>query len=327
MDNNGDNMIKKNRIKRLLTENLVLISIILLVVVTAIIEPKFLTKPNLTNVLRQFGPLSMVSLGMTFIILCGFIDLSLGGIISLVAVVTVMLIDKIGQFPSLLAGLALGTALGYFNGALLIKGGAMKQANALFITFGLGVVYSAAALFITGGLTQNMNRIEANQSIFEAVGAGAIGVVSISFILFLIFLGILYVFQEKTYLGRAVCLTGGNKIAADLAGIPINLSIKLVYTIGGFMSAVGAVVLFSRVTLASPVMGKNFETNAILAVIVGGTSLTGGKGSVLRTMVGVMLVTLLSNCMNLLDISTYMQTVLKGAMLILAIWLDDRKRQ
>jgi ribose transport system permease protein len=327
LDNNDNNMIKQDGIKRLLTENLVFIGIILLVVVTAIIEPKFLTMPNLANVLRQFGPLSLVSLGMTFIILCGFIDLSLGSVISLVAVVTVMLIDKIGQFPALLVGLVLGTALGYFNGALLIRGGAMKQANALFITFGLGVVYSAAAMLITGGLTQNMNRIEVDQSIFNTVGAGSIGFLPISFILFILCLVILYVFQEKTYLGHAVLLTGGNKTTAELVGIPTKLSIKLVYTIGGFMTAVGAVVLFSRVTLATPVMGQGFETNAILSVIVGGTSLAGGKGSVLRTMVGVMLVTLMSNCMNLLDISTYMQTVLMGAILIFAIWLDDRKRQ
>lgn len=321
------NMIKQDRMKRIITENLVFISIILLAAVTAIIEPKFLTASNLANVLRQFGPLSMVSLGMTFIILCGFIDLSLGAIISLVAVVTVMLIDKIGQYPALLVGLALGTALGYFNGAVLVRGGATKQANALFITFGLGVVYSAAAMLITGGLTQNMNRIEDNQSIFKIVGAGSIGFVSVSFIIFMICLGILYVFQEKTYLGQAVLLTGGNKTAAELAGIPTKSIIKLVYTIGGFTTAIGAVVLFSRVTLATPVMGQGFETNAILSVIVGGTSLSGGKGSVLRTMVGVMLVTLMSNCMNLLDISTYMQTVLGGGILIFAIWLDDRKRQ
>lgn len=321
------NMMKQNRTTRILAENLVFISIILLVAVTAMIEPKFLTASNLANVLRQFGPLSMVSLGMTFIILCGFIDLSLGAIISLVAVVTVMLIDKIGQYPALLVGLALGTALGYFNGAVLVRGGATKQANALFITFGLGVVYSAAAMLITGGLTQNMNRIAASQSIYKIVGAGSIGFISISFVIFIICLGILYVFQEKTYLGHAVLLTGGNKTAAELAGIPTKSIIKLVYTIGGFTTAVGAVVLFSRVTLATPVMGQGFETNAILSVIVGGTSLTGGKGSVLRTMVGVMLVTLMSNCMNLLGISTYMQTVLGGGILIFAIWLDDRKRQ
>ena len=99
----------------------------------------------------------------------------------------------------------------------------------------------------------------------------------------------------------------------------------LVFTLSGVLSAFGAVVLFSRITTASPLLGANYETNAILAVVVGGTSLAGGRGSVVRTMLGVMLVILLSNCLNLLGVSTYLQSVCKGAVLIIAIWLDRRR--
>ena len=121
-------------------------------------------------------------------------------------------------------------------------------------------------------------------------------------------------------------MTGGNKTAAELAGIPIKRSIAFIYTISGLMTALGAIVLFSRVTAASPVIGKGYETNAILSVVVGGTTLVGGNGSVLRTVLGTTLVILLSNCMNLLGVSVYMQYMMRGAILILAIWLDNRKQ-
>jgi ribose transport system permease protein len=293
---------------------------------TAIMEPKFLSAANLNNVMRQFGPLIMVALGMTFVIIGGFIDLSVAGIMSLVAVVTLSLIDPLGQLPALIIGLCLGTFCGLFNSILLLVSGAMTQAEALFITYGTSVLYGALALILSGGSTKQMRFLKGDISIFQGIGSGSIGFLSISFAIFLFALMILYVFQNKTYMGRSICLTGGNKTAARLAGIPINRSIMYIYTISGFMAALGAIVLFSRVTTASPVIGKGYETNAILAVVVGGTTLVGGKGSVLRTVLGTMLVILMSNCLNLLGVSVYMQYMMKGAILVLAIWLDSRKQ-
>jgi ribose transport system permease protein len=304
---------------------LVMVAIILLVLITIIIEPKFITIPNLSNIMSQFGPLSLVSLGMTFVIIGGFIDLSVGGLMSFVAVVTISLIQPLGQIPALLAGLALGALLGYVNSLLVLSSGATTQAEALFMTFGMSTVYSALALIWAGGSTQHMSWITSDTSVFETIGAGNVGPIAVSFIIFCACLVLLYVFQTKTYMGRAICLTGGNKTAANLAGIPVKKSIMLIFTISGLMAALSAIVLFSRVTTASPALGKNYETNSILAVVVGGTTLKGGKGSVLRTVLGVLLVTLLSNCMNLLGVSTYMQIVLSGAILIIAIWLDNRK--
>jgi ribose transport system permease protein len=135
----------------------------------------------------------------------------------------------------------------------------------------------------------------------------------------------LYFFQSKTVIGRTINLTGGNKIAARLAGRPIGLCVVLIYTLSGVMTALGAFNQFARTTTASPVMGKGFETNAILAVVVGGTTLKGGKGSVMRTVLGTLLIILMSNCLNLLGVSPYMQNVVKGIILVVAIWLDNRK--
>ena len=320
-------MTKRFSLKQFLLNYLVLVAIVLLVIITILVEPKFLSGENLTNIMRQFGPLSFVSLGMTFVIIGGFIDLSVAGIISLVAVVTVSLIDPLGQIPALLIGVALGAFLGFLNSVVLISAGALTQAEALFITYGMSAVYSAIALIYTDGATQHMSWLQGNQSIFNSIGSGTVGILSVSFLIFLVSLGVLWIFHNKTYNGRAISYTGGNKVAAELTGISIKKSVILIYTICGLMSAVGAIVLFSRITTAAPIIGKGYETNAILSVVVGGTTLKGGKGSVLRTVLGVLLITLMSNCMNLLGVSPYMQVVLKGAILVVAIWLDNRKEQ
>lgn len=306
-------------------DNLVLVAIIVLVLYTIIRQPNFLSPMNLTNILRQFGPLSLVSLGMTFVIIGGFIDLSVAGTFSLVAVVTISLIDPIGQIPALIVGLALGALCGFINSMLCLTSGALKQAEALFITFGMSLVYSAVALIYCGGATQHMRNVLSNKSIFEAIGSGMVGFLTITFLIFLVCLAILYFFQSKTFMGRTISLTGGNKTAARLTGLPVERSIMIIYTLSGLMAGLGAVALFSRVTTASPVLGAGYETNAILSVVVGGTSLKGGKGSVLRTVLGVLLIILMSNCLNLLGVSSFMQNMVKGLILVIAIWLDNRK--
>lgn len=317
----------KQNILNVLGQYLVLVAIVLLVVVTVFIEPKFLSAGNMTNIMRQFGPLIMVALGMTFVIIGGFIDLSVAGIMSLVAVVTLSLIEPMGQIPALCIGLLLGAACGYVNSLLIVVSGAITQAEGLFITYGMSVVYGGLALIFTGGVTDHMSYISRDYSVFTAIGTGTLGIFSVSFVIFLVVIVVLFVFHEKTYLGRTINLTGGNKTAARLSGISVNKSIMIIYTISGFMAALGAIVLFSRVTTASPVLGKNYETNAILAVVVGGTSLAGGNGNVIRTVLGTMLVILLANCMNLLGVSVFMQNVMKGAILIIAIWLDNLKER
>ena len=245
-------MTKRFSLKNFLLNYLVLVAIVLLVIITILVEPKFLSGENLTNIMRQFGPLSFVSLGMTFVIIGGFIDLSVAGLISLVAVVTVSLIDPLGQVPALILGIGLGAFLGFLNSMVLISAGALTQAEALFITYGMSAVYSAVALIYTDGATQHMSWLTGNQSVFSAIGSGTVGILSVSFLIFLVSLGALWVFHNKTYNGRAISYTGGNKVAAELSGIPIKRSIILIYTICGLMSAIGAVVLFSRITTAAP---------------------------------------------------------------------------
>jgi ribose transport system permease protein len=309
-----------------LKNNPIYVAIVALVVATSFVEPRFLTGSNLDNIVRQFGTLIFAALGMTFVIMAGFIDLSIGGIISLVAVVTVTLIDKVGQGPAILIGVAVGLGCGLLNSALILTSGALTQAESLFITYGMSLVYGAVALMYTQGVTQFLTYSQTDISIFNLINSGGIGILSVSAIMFLVSLAILYVIERRTYMGRAVVLTGGNKVAARLAGIPITRSIVMIYAISGVLSAIGAVVLVSRVTLADPTMGTPYMTQAILAVVVGGTALIGGRGSVLWTVVGTLLLILLNNCLNLLGVSSYVQFMLRGVILILAIWLDTAKQ-
>lgn len=311
---------------RLLRDNPIFVAIALLVVVTSVVEPKFLTGENFQNIVIQFGNLIFLALGMTFVIMAGFLDLSIGGIIGLVAVVTVTLIDKIGQGPAIAVGLSVGLGCGLINAALILSSGALTQAESLFITYGMSLVYGAAALIYVQGVTQFLTYSQTDTSFFVAVNSGAIGPLSVVFLMFLVGLAVLYVLERRTYMGRAVVLTGGNKVAARLAGIPISRSIVLIYAISGLMSAIGTVVLVSRVTLADPTMGAPWMTQAILAVVVGGTALIGGRGSVMWTVFGTLLLVLLNNNLNLLGVSSYVQFMFRGLILILAIWLDTSKQ-
>lgn len=320
-------MEKTINIKNFVMHNLVLLGIVLLCFVTAIVAPSFLTQSNLTNILRQFGPLSFVALGMTYVIIGGFLDLSVPGIISLVGVVTIALIDQIGQVGALITGLLLGTFMGFLNGMILMNFGARIQAEVLFITYGMSSIFGAIALIFTNSETVHMSRLANPYTIFTWIGSGTIGPFAVSMILFVIALVVVEWFYRNTIWGRQISLMGGNKIAADLAGYNMKFTMVLVYTLCGLLTGIGAIVLLSRVTTASPVAGAGYETDAIMSVVVGGTALAGGSGSGVRTVLGVLLIILLSNCMNMLGVSTYMQTVLKGVVLIIAIWLDNRKEQ
>ncbi len=316
-----------NKLSRIVREYLVLMLILVLVVITSIVEPKFLTTGNITNIMRQFGPLIMVAMGMTFVIIGGFLDLSVAGIMSFIAAVTLSLIEPFGQVGALIAGLGLGALAGLLNSGIIIVSGATTQAEALFITFGMSTVYGGAALMYTGGVTEHLSYLTVSYSLFTYIGTATIGFFSASFVIFLGIFVILFIFQKFTRMGREIFLLGGNKTAAKFAGVSISRSIMMIYMISGLMAAVGSIILFTRVTTASPTLGAGFELNAILAVVVGGSSLSGGRGSVARTVLGTLLIILLSNCMNLLGVTVYMQNVMRGLLLMLAIWLDNRKTQ
>ena len=304
-----------------LQQNLVLVGIIVLVIVTALVEPKFLQPRNLTNVMKQLSALPFVALGMTFVIICGFINLSVPGLISLVAVISALTINTLGQGGSLLVGIALG----WLTGLVLTTCGAMTQAEVLFITYGLSRVFIALAVMLSGAKTVRIKDSTKPITIYNMLGSYNVWIFPVVFLFFIVILIIMHIFLTKTLPGRLIMLTGGNKDAAFLAGYNVKRIMRMVYAICGGLTALGSLAMLARIGTAQSGNGSGYETDAILCVVVGGTSLKGGKGSVLRTMFGVALITLLGNCMNMLGLSTYMQTVMRGAVLVVAIWLDNRK--
>ena len=316
--------MKKNTVLIKFRDNLVVIGLFALAIVTAITSPTFLSTQNFTNLMYQFVALGFVALGMTYVLLGAYTDLSVAGLFSLVGVVSAMLMLQYGAIVGIIAGLIIGTLCGAFTGKLLTVVGANTQAKALFITFGMSSIYIAFALLIGKGMTFH---IYDYFPICTFLGSGKVGFVAVSFIIYLIFLGILFVFEKKTYYGRAIKYMGGNATAASLCGMPVKKLKLLIYALCGLMTAVGSIMNLCRVTTANSGSGRNMETNAILSVVVGGTALAGGRGSVLRTVIGVAVVTLMANCLNLMGVSTYLQNVVKGAILVIAIWLDFRKEQ
>lgn len=316
---------KNKSFMKWLQQNLVLVGIIILVVVTALVEPKFLQPRNLTNVMKQLSALPFVALGMTFVIICGFINLSVPGLISLVAVISALTINTIGQGGSLLLGFVVGIALGWLTGLVLTACGAMTQAEVLFITYGLSRVFIALAVMLSGAKTVRIKDSTKPITIYSMLGSYNVWIFPIVFLFFIVILIIMHIFLTKTLPGRLIMLTGGNKDAAYLAGYNVKRIMRMVYAICGGLTALGSLAMLARIGTAQSGNGSGYETDAILCVVVGGTTLKGGKGSVLRTMFGVALITLLGNCMNMLGLSTYMQTVMRGAVLVIAIWLDNRK--
>ena len=317
--------ISQKSITKWLQSNLVLLGIIVLVVVTAVVEPKFLQARNLNNVMKQLSALPFVALGMTFVIICGFINLSVPGLISLVAVITALTINTLGQGGALLLGFVAGIVLGWLTGFILTTCGAMTQAEVLFITYGMSRVFIALAVMLSGAKTVRIKDSTKPITIFNMLGSQNVWIFPVVFLIFVVILIIMHIFLTKTLPGRLITLTGGNKDAAFLSGYNVKRIMRMVYAICGGLTALGSLAMLARIGTAQSGNGSGYETDSILCVVVGGTSLKGGKGSVLRTMFGVALITLLGNCMNMLGLSTYMQTVMRGAVLVVAIWLDNRK--
>lgn len=311
----------KTILKKIFTEYLIIVGILILAAFTAIREPAFLSYSNILSFIRQFVPLAFVSLGMTLIIIGGYIDLSVAGIFSFMGIVSAMLVNRMGA-AAIIPIVVIGAICGLLNAIILIICGARDDSDALFITFGMQMFFGALALIINGG---NYVDIVDKGGFTGFIGNGNIAGIPSMFVICLIITVILHWFMTKTPQGRSIHIAGANPTAARLCGISINKVILLAFIITGALTAVGSWMMACRTGSALPVCGKNYETYAILSVTVGGTSLAGGKGSVLRTVAGVAVYTLMANSMNILGIDTNMQFVWKGIIMIIAIWIDSRR--
>lgn len=295
-----------------------LFGLVLLSIGLSIASPNFLTPSNLFSVLRQVSYSGLIAFGMTFIILIGGIDLSVGAILALVGIVTASLIQA-GMDPILASciGLLLGAACGAING--------------LLVSFGRIAPFIAtlATMILFRGIAQEYSQskpISINvDGFFNEIGSGYLfDTIPVPVVLLLLVYFMLWFVLKKTRFGRHVYALGGSEDVARISGLKVR-SLKLwVYTLSGLMSGLAALVVTSRLSSASPNAGAMYELDAIAAVVLGGTSLSGGRGWIFGTLVGVVLLGILSNGLNLLNVSSNYQLIIKGVVILFAVLLDRK---
>ncbi|PXX41765.1 MULTISPECIES: ABC transporter permease [Aquitalea] len=292
------------------------IALVLVSVGLAVLSPDFLTVANLLNVMRQVSINALIAFGMTLVILLGGIDLSVGSILALSSVAIATLIQA-GVDPLLatLLGVLGGGLMGLFNGLVISKG----KVAPFIATLASMTILRGLALVVSGGSPIT----GFNSDLFSMLGGGYVaGLVPIPVVWMLIMFGLFAFLLKKTVFGRHVYATGGNEEAARLSGVKVDQVKLWVYTLSGAMSAMAGVVLTSRLNSAQPTAGSGYELDAIAAVVLGGTSLTGGRGWIFGTLMGALLIGVLNNGLNLLGVSSFYQQVIKGVVILLAVLID-----
>jgi ribose transport system permease protein len=291
---------------------------VLLLVITASMSDVFFTQRNLSNLLRQAVTNGLLSLGMLVVILTGGIDLSVGSVVALAGIMVAGM-SKQGMplFPAILICLVVGVAVGGVNGFFIARF-KLQPFIVTLATLGAirGLVYVYSDIPIT----------PADPSYRAILGAGTIGPFPISALIMLACYPVVWFFLNRTSSGRAIVSIGGNEEAVRLAGINVGLNIFLAYMISGFFSALAGVILASRLGISQPSVGSGFELDAIAACVIGGAILGGGGGSTFGTLAGVVSLGMIDNLLNLFNVQSYYQQILKGVIILLAV-LARRKQK
>lgn len=292
-----------------------LIALVLLIIIASSVSEYFLTFSNIYNIFRQVAVLGIVSIGMTFIILNKGIDLSVGSVLALTGIMAGLVHDK-GFFVSLLIVLLVGGLCGFINGVFITKF-SMQPFIATLVMF---IAARGAALWISDG------SYIPDVTSWLWISHGNIGPIPVPMIimigLFLLFTFIL----SRTVWGRQVYAVGGNEEAARLSGINVNWTKMSVYILTGVLVGIASLINDARVWSADPQAGNMLELDVISAVLIGGTTFDGGKGTLMGTLIGVLILQIMSNIMNLLGVSVYPQMIAKGAIIAAAVLVSQYRR-
>ena len=288
-----------------------------IVVLASLLSDAFLTVANLTNVLRQVVVVSLLACGVTFIIILGQIDVSLGAVVALTGTLAASVMSMTGSITlAVLAGIAIGILIGFVNGFVVTYFGIPSFITTLAMT----TVARGAVLLYTGGIPVS------NLGNFGVIGQGAIGPVPISVLILLAALLVSWVLLNRTRFGRYVYAVGGNSRAALASGIDTKKVTTRAFVYSGILTAIGGIVLMSRINSGQPAGGVGYEFDAITAVVVGGTSLMGGTGTIMGTMIGSMIIGVINNILNLMNVSSYWQQIAKGLIIAAAVILDVKTK-
>lgn len=296
-----------------------LIALILLVVVISIISPQFRTIDNFLSLVRQSSINGFIAFGMTCVILTGGIDLSVGSVLALTTAFCAAFIK--GGMPvglSMILSLVIGTAFGVLSGVLITKG-RLQPFIATLIT--MTVFRGITMIFMDGKPISGLG----DGFLIKFVGKGSVFGIPFPVILFVAVFAVFMFILQKTTFGRRIYATGSNAVSAKLAGVNTDNTKIIAYAISGCMAALSGLILLSRLASAQPTLGNGYELDAIASVALGGTSMNGGRGRIWGTFVGVLIIAVLNNGLNILGVSSYYQSVVKGIVILIAV-LSDRKR-
>lgn len=303
-----------------MSELTTLIALVGLMIVITIINPSFLTTNNLLNLLLQVTANGFIAFGMTFVILTGGIDLSVGSSLALSSALAAGLIG--GGLPvpvAIVLAICLGGLFGMLNGLLIAYG----KLAPFIVTLATMTIFRGATLVYTNGnpVTKGLS----DSFLFQFLGQGYIvGIPFPVILMFLVFV-ILAILLHKTAFGKAVYALGGNEKAAYISGIKLNKVKIIIYTISGMMASLSGLIITSRLSSAQPTAGASYEMDAIAAVVLGGTSLLGGKGRIWGTLIGALIIGVLNNGLNIIGVSAFWQQVVKGIVILIAVLLDRFK--
>lgn len=304
------------RVLKFLVNNSTLIVFLFMLVIAGFLSDKFYSGDNITNVLRQSVPLGLAALGMLFVILTGGIDLSVGSVMAFISVAVAILIPEIGLWPALFASLFTAAIIGAGAGSLVT----MFNIAPFIATLAMMTIARGLALIVSKG-----QPIFIEDTSFVDFGTGYLFGLPNPVYVLLAFALLAHCVYKYTVFGRLTISIGSNETATRFAGIKVGWYKFAVYALSGFACGLAGVLASTRTGVGSPVLSVGFELDVIAAVVVGGASLAGGRGTVINTIVGVMILSIISNLMNLMNISGYNQQVVKGVIIIAAVMLESLK--
>lgn len=293
--------------------------LVIMCIIVSIATDKFLSANNIISVLRQISINTYIALGMTLIIILGHIDLSVGAIVAMSGTLTVGFIVNQGMpLPiAIMIGILIGALAGFISGFIV----ANFRVPAFIITMAMMNVANGIAYVYSGGQSTRIK-----DEFFIAIGTGYLfNVIPLPVVYMVVLILIFSFVLSKTKFGTYVYAIGGNREAARLSGVPIKKVEIIVFTISGLLSAFAGLVLCSRMYSGQPSVGSGYELDAIAACVLGGTSMTGGKGRISGTVFGAMVIGIISNGLNLIGVSSYWQLIVKGLIIACAVLLDNQK--
>lgn len=297
----------------------VIIGFIALCIAVSIATPTFITQKNILNLLRQSSIIGIISVGATFVVISGNFDISVGAVAAFSGAVVMKLVTSgMPLIVSVLAALVACAIIGLINGFIVSK----IAVPSLIATMGMVTIVRGLLLILTGGypITQNIAAL-------DFLGNGYLGGIPIPVIVFFIMVVIFHIILTKTKYGRYVLSVGGNQEASKLNGINVDSYKIKVFIVNAVLAAIAGIILTGRLGTANPTAGEGYDMDSIASVVIGGTSVTGGSGSVLKTVIGVLLMSVINNSFNLLGVNMYFQYIFKGLIILIAVGADSYSKK